>query len=138
LAEKDKDAPSQGQSEATYVESIKGKATQSVTEIPPSRTSSTASLAGRALGGQYDPIVRQWRLVIAPGGTVNFQILFEPGTAGDHSFQLPISMEGCPRPKAATHPLSRLVKGTATQPTLSLDPLELEFGDRIVSRDPAM
>lgn len=71
---------------------------------------------------------------VAPGDTLCFNLVFRPLRPGEHSFQLPLSLEGIP-PDGSTH-LRNPVSAAGLRPTLTFTSTEVDFGRRVVSRDP--
>ncbi|CAM9548186.1 unnamed protein product [Chrysoparadoxa australica] len=96
------------------------------------RGGSFPSLAASAIGA-YSPTTRRWRMQVAPGSSLTFKLLFEPLQARVHSFVLPLGLEGMNQEDWC----STSVTAISTKSSLTFDPLVLDFGDRIVPRDPA-
>lgn len=71
---------------------------------------------------------------VAPGDTLCFKLVFRPLRPGEHSFQLPLSLEGIP-PDGSKR-LRVPVSAAALRPTLTFTSTEVDFGRRVVSRDP--
>ena len=71
---------------------------------------------------------------VAPGDTLCFKLVFRPLRPGEHSFQLPLSLEGIP-PDGSKH-LRVPVSAAGLRPTLTFTSTEVDFGRRVVSRDP--
>lgn len=71
---------------------------------------------------------------MAPGDTLCFKLVFRPLRPGEHSFQLPLSLEGIP-PDGSKR-LRVPVSAAALRPTLTFTSTEVDFGRRVVSRDP--
>lgn len=71
---------------------------------------------------------------VAGGDTLRCKLVFRPERPGEHSFQLPLSLEGIPS-DSAKH-LSVLVSAVGLKPTLTFTSTEVDFGRRVVSRDP--
>ena len=69
------------------------------------------------------------------GDTLSFNLVFCPQRPGEHSFSLPLSLEGIP-PDGAKH-LRALVSAVGLKPTLTFASTEVDFGQKIVSRDPS-
>lgn len=71
---------------------------------------------------------------VAAGDTLRFGLTFRPERPREHSFQLPLSLEGIP--SEGTRRLCVPVHAVGLKPTLKFTSTEVDFGRRIVSRDP--
>lgn len=61
--------------------------------------------------------------------------MFRPQRPGEHSFSLPLSLEGIP-PDGARG-LRVPVSAVGLKPTLTFASTEVDFGQKVVSRDPS-
>lgn len=71
---------------------------------------------------------------VTPGGQLSFTLIYWPERSGQHYFQLPLSLEGIPPDVVGG--LGIPVTATGLKPTLIFDSTELDFGSKVVSRDP--
>lgn len=71
---------------------------------------------------------------VVAGDTLRFDLVFRPQRPGEHSFSLPLSLEGIP-PDGAKR-LRVPVSAVGLKPTLTFASTEVDFGRKVVSRDP--
>lgn len=71
---------------------------------------------------------------VAAGDILRFNLVFLPEHPGEHSFHLPLLLEGIPQ-DGARH-LRVPVIAVGLKPTLMFMNNEVDFGQRVVSRDP--
>lgn len=71
---------------------------------------------------------------VAAGDTLSFNLVFRPLRFGDHAFSFPLSLEGIPS-DGAKH-LRVPVSAVGLRPTLTFVSTEVDFGRKVVSRDP--
>lgn len=71
---------------------------------------------------------------MAAGETLCFKFVFRPEQPREHSFSLPLSLEGIPSEGAKG--LRVPVSAVGLIPTLTFVSTEVDFGRRVVSRDP--
>ncbi|CAM9549759.1 unnamed protein product, partial [Sphacelaria rigidula] len=65
---------------------------------------------------------------------LSFNLVYRPERPGEHIFELPMSLEGIP-PEHVTR-LRLQVTAVALKPTLTFASTVVDFGSRVVSRDP--
>eukprot|EP00903_Cladosiphon_okamuranus_P009303 g8875.t1 len=70
----------------------------------------------------YIPLPRQWKLLVVPGDTLRFDLVFRPQRPGEHSFSMPLSLEGIP-PDGAKR-LRVPVSAVGLKPTLTFTSTE--------------
>jgi hypothetical protein len=73
-----------------------------------------------------------WKLTIAAGGVMNAMLSFSPTTIKSHEFKLPIQRQGM---KKDTE-FSRMVTADTVPARLTVSNRIVDFGDRVVDRDP--
>lgn len=71
---------------------------------------------------------------VVAGDTLRFDLVFRPQRPGEHSFSLPLSLEGI-LPDGAKR-LRVPVSAVGLKPTLTFASTEVDFGRNVVSRDP--
>ena len=75
-----------------------------------------------------------WNIEAQPGATIRFSLGYTPMSPTSHAFDLPLRFSGVPRPPVH---LIRKVAGQGLRPKLVMSTAIADFGDRVVSRDPA-
>jgi hypothetical protein len=73
-----------------------------------------------------------WRLTIAAGGTLNAVLVFAPAVVKAHDFKLPMQRQGMKKDAE----FSRSVVAEAVASRLNVSSRFVDFGDRVVDRDP--
>ncbi len=73
-----------------------------------------------------------WKLTIPPSSTMLGEIIFRPTVAKKYSFKLPLQLLGVTEDKS----LYRDLTGIAIASVLSASSYVVDFGDKVVSRDP--
>jgi len=73
-----------------------------------------------------------WHLLLLPNATLRADLVFRPSAAKQKGFRLPLFLQGIPENKSFT----RDVTGTAETSLLAVTSVVVDFGDRVVSRDP--
>lgn len=84
--------------------------------------------------GDFIPCASSLNIQVVAGGTLRFDLVFRPRRPGEHSFSLPLSLEGIP-PDGAKR-LRVPVSAVGLKPTLTFASTEVDFGRKVVSRDP--
>ncbi|CAM9239147.1 unnamed protein product [Phaeothamnion confervicola] len=89
---------------------------------------------------------RKWHLTVAPGGCLAFRLAYRATTVASHTFNLRLALEGTTvasggggygGANAARSKLTVAVLARGLKPAIVFSTLALEFGDRVVSRDPS-
>lgn len=70
------------------------------------------------------------------GDTLSFKLVFRPLRAAEHSFSLPLSLEGIPASDGLARRLRVPISAAGLKPTLTFVSTEVDFGRKVVSRDP--
>lgn len=73
-----------------------------------------------------------WNILILPNATICADLVFRPTVARQTNFKLPLHLQGIMEDKSYT----RDVTSSAQASTLSVSTFVVDFGDRVVSRDP--
>lgn len=94
--------------------------------------SSVGSVQGK--GNRKTKSVRKniWNIIILPNATISADLVFRPSVARQTNFKLPLYLQGIMEDKSYT----RDVTSSAQASTLSVSHFVVDFGDRVVSRDP--
>lgn len=71
---------------------------------------------------------------MAAGDRLTFNLVYRPESPGEHTFQIPLSLEGIPPENVAR--LRVPVTAAALKPTLTFLSTLVDFGRCVVSRDP--
>eukprot|EP01032_Pedospumella_encystans_P007939 gene7939-9469_t len=73
-----------------------------------------------------------WNLLILPNATISGDLVFRPTVARQSNFKLPLYLQGIMEDKT----YNRDVTSSAQTSTLNVSTYVVDFGDRVVSRDP--
>eukprot|EP01041_Mallomonas_annulata_P004748 gene4748-9429_t len=73
-----------------------------------------------------------WRITLNPNATLKGELVFLPTSARSHNFKLPLYVHG-----QTTRPYPFDVTAEGLQSRLSVSTFCIDFGDRVVSRDPS-
>ena len=73
-----------------------------------------------------------WNILILPNATVQAELVFRPTVARQSGFKLPLYLQGISEDKS----YNREVTASAQASTLAISSYVVDFGDRVVSRDP--
>jgi hypothetical protein len=76
--------------------------------------------------------LNSWRIKIAPGSTMRGSLVLAPTVAKKYNFKLPLSLQGLDGMKS----FAVTVTGEAITSKLTISSQMVDFGDRVVSRDP--
>ena len=73
-----------------------------------------------------------WKIIILPNATISMELIFRPTGARQCNFKLPLFLQGIQEDKS----YNRDVRAHGVAPVLSVSNFVVDFGDRVVSRDP--
>jgi hypothetical protein len=83
-------------------------------------------------GGKRKSPSNCWKLTLPPSSTLSAELIFHPTGAKKYSFKLPLQLLGVSEDKS----LNRDVSAVAVASVLSVSSNVVDFGDKVVSRDP--
>ena len=101
------------------------------------RASQSRNSDGRSEMLGAPEVARKFKATIPVGKTIHLLLVFAPQSERSHVFELPLILAG-QHQRRAPESLQRVVSGEGLRPRVYLSKTTIDFGERVVSRDPSI